>query len=88
MLHASFFIFSQISLTHFTAEPVENSNFYSLRFKRTSDDGRFSNSPTSVSGRGALMNAGKNGHPTIIFERDMQEDPNLAHTDIIIFKKC
>ena len=33
------------------------------------------------------MNVGKNGHPTIIFERVTQEDPNLAHTDIIIFKK-
>ena len=33
------------------------------------------------------MNVGKNGHPTTIFERVMQEDPNLAHTDIIIFKK-
>ena len=34
------------------------------------------------------MNVVKNGHPTITFERDMQEDPNLMHADIIIFKKC
>ena len=34
------------------------------------------------------MNAGKNGHPAIIFERDMQQDPNPAHADIIFFKKC
>ena len=34
------------------------------------------------------MNAGKNGNPTIIFERDMQQDLNLAHTDIIFFRKC
>ena len=33
------------------------------------------------------MNVGKNGHPTIIFERDMQQDPHLAHTDIIFFQK-
>ena len=33
------------------------------------------------------MNAGKNGHPTIVLERDMQQDPNPAHTDIIFFQK-
>ena len=34
------------------------------------------------------MNVGKNGHPPIIFERDMQQEPNLAHTDINSIKKC
>ena len=33
------------------------------------------------------MNAGENGHSTIIFEREMQQYPNLAHTDIILLKK-
>ena len=36
-----FFIFTQISVMHLTVEPVGNSNFYSLTFKRTSGDGDF-----------------------------------------------